>query len=143
VLRGRPVVAPTPVRYAVAAVVALAVLAASLAPADGGGGALLAGAGPLGLAALDKWVHAGAYLAVGLSFAYARLPGTGREDAVVWLAAVAFGAGVELVQEPLATRALDPVDALANAAGATLALVAWVAVRRARARRRPGQSRPS
>jgi VanZ family protein len=138
VLRGRPVVAPTPVRYGVAVAVALAVLAASLAPADGGGGALLAGAGPL-----DKWAHAGAYLAVALSFAYARLPQRGREDVLVWLAAVAFGAGVELLQAPLATRALDPVDALANATGATLALVAWIAVRRVRARRRPGQSRPS
>jgi VanZ family protein len=143
VLRGRPVVAPTPVRYGVAVAVALAVLAASLAPADGGGGALLAGAGPLGVAALDKWAHAGAYLAVALSFAYARLPQRGREDVLVWLAAVAFGAGVELLQAPLATRALDPVDALANATGATLALVAWIAVRRVRARRRPGQSRPS
>jgi hypothetical protein len=144
VLRGRSLVAPAPVRYAVAFAVAVVVLATSLAPAGpGGAGGLLDGVGPFGLLALDKWAHAGAYLAVACSFAYARLPATRREDAVVWAAAVAFGAGVELLQAPLATRALDPLDALANATGATLALLAWVAVRRVRERRRRGQSRPS
>lgn len=96
---------------------AAAVAAASLAPAS---------AVPAGFGAYDTALHAAAYgvLAVlGLSLRAGR-----RRPAVLALALVAFGAGLEAAQAVTADRTASLADSLANAAGVALGLAcaaAW------------------
>ncbi|MFC7045593.1 VanZ family protein [Halobacteriaceae archaeon GCM10025711] len=85
----------------------------------------LSPAGPLGLVGLDKWLHAVAYAGLAFAVAYAILAHTPRDYLVVVLAAVAFGAGIEVVQYGLPERAFDVADMAANAVGAVLATACW------------------
>jgi len=117
-------------RAALAVGWALAVLAASLQPGGDGGLPL---ASPFGLVAPDKWLHAGGYAVLTALVAAAVLPRTRRRHLAVLVAVVGYGALVELLQVPVTGRSGDPVDALANAVGAVLALALWWGVVRRRA----------
>jgi len=111
-------------RAALAVGWALAILAASLRP----GGAAGSLAGPLGLVGPDKWLHAAGYALLAALAAAAVLPRTRRRYLALLAAVIVYGALVELLQLPVAGRTGDPADALANAVGAGLALVAWAAL---------------
>ncbi|WP_327053154.1 VanZ family protein [Halomicrococcus gelatinilyticus] len=113
-------------RWAVALLVAVAIGVASVVSAPGGVGA----AGPLG-AGVDKWFHAAGYAALALALAAAldgRRPR--RTTALAAILAVTYGAAIELVQGPLATRTCDPLDLAANAVGAVVAALGWWVVGR-------------
>lgn len=99
-------------RWAVAAGVVAAVLAASLVPAPGG-----VGGGNVVPLVGDKPLHGVGYAAITWAVASAVRARTAGRLAAVVLAATAFGAGVELVQ-PLVGRTASSPDALANLAGA-------------------------
>lgn len=127
------------------------VLYASVIDPGGGAGAgevanTMAATGPLGIFGPDKWLHAGTYATLAFLVAFALSAGTGRALLAAWLLAAAFGAGVEVVQYPLAARSADVLDALANAAGAALGVGVWVAVstgvRRLRSTGHASRSRP-
>jgi VanZ family protein len=74
---------------------------------------------------LDKYVHAAAYAGVAGSLAWARRAATPRALLLVALVAVAYGAGIELVQWTLPARSFDVADGVANAAGAAAGTVGW------------------
>jgi len=93
---------------------AVVVLAASLVPASGGG-SLPPNA--------DKLLHLAGYAAVAFAAAMALDDDTDRALVGVALAVTAFGAGVEVVQ-PTVGRTASVLDALANAAGAALGVLA-------------------
>ncbi|QLG61376.1 VanZ family protein [Halorarum salinum] len=117
-------------RWATFAAVVTGVALASLVPVPGDGRErLLVGVG------LDKWAHAVGYAAVSLTFARARGAGVARREAGagtagrIVLAAIvvgfAIGAGVELLQAPLATRTASIADVAANAVGAAAGSLLW------------------
>ena len=94
--------------------------------------------GPLGVVCRDKWFHAAGYATLGLTLAVAlRRRSAGRTAALAAGGAVAYGAGMELLQGPLPARALDPFDAAANVAGAVLAALCWWALGRSRSAEAP------
>ncbi|QLG27747.1 VanZ family protein [Halorarum halophilum] len=123
-------------RWATFAAVTTAVVVASLLPVSGGGPErFLLGVG------LDKWAHGLGYAAVSLTFARSRgsaaapdrrARSTGPLGVVLSAIVVGFtvGAGVELLQAPLATRTASVADAGANAVGAVIGGAAWLAARR-------------
>ncbi|WP_254279239.1 VanZ family protein [Haloarcula marina] len=79
---------------------------------------------------LDKWVHAGSYgLLTGL-LAWGRRTRTVAAVALLVGVVVAYGAGVEFLQGLVASRTTSGADFLANAVGAVLVGVAWLAVGR-------------
>ncbi len=81
--------------------------------------------GPLGLVGFDKWLHALSYGAMAGLVAYAVLARDARAVVLAVAAAVAFGAGVEVIQDFLPYRAFDVDDMLANAVGAVLGGLGW------------------
>jgi len=100
------------------------VLVASLVPVPETGGQTPT---LMGLA-LDKWVHAGSYgLLTGL-LAWGHQRRTLLAVGALAAVAVAFGAGVELLQLTVPSRSLSGLDFLANTAGALVVAIAWVAV---------------
>lgn len=115
---------PRWVRWVAVAVVAAAVLYASVLDSPGGG---LPALGPLGLVSLDKWLHALGYAALAGVLASALAPGRSpaRVAALAALFAVAYGVGVEFVQAPLATRHFSVADVVADGVGAGLAVLCW------------------
>lgn len=92
--------------------------------------------GPLGVFPYSTWLHALAYfgLAVALAYALEDQPWRNRTVlAVVFLVAVGYGSGIELLQSTLDARTADFGDLLVNAVGAAVAAVAWrVATRQVR-----------
>lgn len=110
------------VGYALFAVCAVAVLAASVVPPP----AAVAGpvVRPLGIPA-DKWVHAGAYAALAALLCFAARVRTAQAVVLVTAVVVAYGLGIEFLQATLPARTFDLADAAANAAGAALAALAW------------------
>lgn len=105
-------------RWLVVVGLALVVLVASLVP---GGGATLPS--PFGVVGADKWLHAAAYatLAGAVTFADGR--------AVVGvLAAVAYGALVELLQFGVPYRSASTLDAVANGVGGLIGAAVVVAL---------------
>ena len=77
----------------------------------------------------DKWVHTALYfiwvalLYFGTSRAYQK-PVSRRKMVFYWVAAVLFGAGIELAQGWMSCgRSADALDALANTGGAIIALI--------------------
>ncbi len=114
------------VRYGLVGVYAAYVLAASVvAPPSGGPGGGLPPRGPLGLVGVDKWLHLATYATLGFGAAYAPAARRGRALVAAALVATAFGAGVEVVQAPLAARTADLADAAANGVGATVGVGVW------------------
>jgi VanZ family protein len=90
------------------------VLAASLVPASGGD-SLPPNA--------DKLFHFAGYAALAFAAVMAPAEDTDRALVGVVLAVAAFGAGIEVVQ-PAVGRTASAMDALANAAGATVGALA-------------------
>jgi len=124
---------PASVRWAAVVLVAGTVLYASVTRPATGGRVL----GPLGVLGLDKYLHALAYAALAglLAYALADAP-VERVAVVVFVAAVGFGVGIELVQSTLPYRTFSLRDVGANAVGATLAAALWRVLSR-RVRFRP------
>ncbi|MFB6075351.1 MAG: VanZ family protein [Haloarculaceae archaeon] len=114
--------APRSVRWALVALVAATILLLSVTRSPD----LARVTGPLGLVGSDKWLHAGAYagLAAVLAYALAEQP-AGRAALLVFLAAVAFGLVVEVIQFGIPYRDFSLLDGVADAAGATLVAVSW------------------
>jgi len=103
-------------------VVATAILVGSLVPPPGQ---------PSGVPRGDDIVHLVAYAVFGLALGAARAaptgPGRVRRAVGVFLATVAYGTAIELLQAPIPWRRFGGGDLLANAAGAALAAV-WTAL---------------
>ena len=132
--RASPRRVPATARWLAVALVAGAILVASVLPSSTGV-APPAGPGPANLVGADKWIHGLAYagLATALLYALATSDRPFPHTVALTLGLVAsFGLGVELVQAPLPTRHFDLLDAVANAAGASIAATAWMAGRRLR-----------
>jgi VanZ family protein len=109
-------------RWIPAVAVAAALFVAAVVPvAPGGGG------GPVGV---DKLMHAVGYVVLAAALTHP-LDGHHRSVALAFVAAVAYGLFLESVQAPLAYRAFDLADAVANAVGAAIG-VGGKAWRRAR-----------
>lgn len=113
-------------RWGPPAAVAGAVLVGAVVPVDGGS------AGPAWFVGLDKWLHALAFAALAVTLAAALADGRTavRVLALAVGAAVAYGALVETLQAPLATRHASPADLAADAVGALAGALAWLAARR-------------
>jgi VanZ family protein len=112
-------------RWAAVLVVAAAILLASVV--DPGRGA--AAPGPLGVVSLATWGHLLGYAALAGAVAAALAGRPVRTAvAVAVVAAVAYGAGIELLQSVIPARSFDPADAVANAAGAAVGVGAWRAL---------------
>lgn len=111
-------------RWAIFAAVVTGVVIASLVPLPGGDPErFLFGVG------LDKWAHVVGYAVVSSTFARAwrdaDSPAPWRVGLVAIAVGFSVGAGVELLQEPLATRTASVADAGANAVGAASGAVLW------------------
>ena len=106
------------------AVAAAVVASVATPPAGGAGGALVPHA--------DKALHALGYAMVAFLLAAAWPARSWRALALVVVAAVALGGGLELVQSTLPARTADVADAAANAAGALAGAAGWwvAAIRR-------------
>ncbi len=76
----------------------------------------------------DKYEHLAAYLGLGLL----AMPALARlHPSQVWLGLAGYGVLIEILQGTLTeTRSADPMDALANAGGAFLAVLVWGGVSR-------------
>lgn len=110
-----------PIRFSIAGAFAVAVLVASMIEAP----AAVASQGPFGLVGLDKWIHAGSYALLTLLGAYVALTRAPFALLLVAVAATVFGAGVELVQEPIPYRSYERADMVANGLGALFAVAVW------------------
>jgi len=102
---------------AVALCYALGVLVASLLPASGSG---LGAMGPLGLVAVDLWLHAVGYAVLAVLVAIAVEARNRDALSAVVVAVVLYGLLVEGLQGLAPTRAPSLLDALANAVGAVV-----------------------
>ncbi|WP_018257523.1 VanZ family protein [Halomicrobium katesii] len=103
-------------RWALLAVgYAVGVLVASLLPASGAG---LGATGPLGLVAVDLWLHAVGYGALAVLAATAWSARDARAVAAVVVAVVLYGVAIEGLQGLAPTRTPSLLDATANAVGA-------------------------
>ncbi|MFC4357584.1 VanZ family protein [Halobium salinum] len=114
-------------RWTAVLVVAVAILAASVAPPgpDTGEPFVL-----LGVAG-DKWLHAAAYAGLAATAGWAVFLDRPVPRALVLAVCLSAGYGVamEVVQAPLPARQFDVADMLANAVGAVVAAVGmWVLV---------------
>ena len=84
--------------------------------------------GPLGVLPYSTWLHGLAYAGLAVTLAYALQDRPWRDRSVlvvVFLVAVGYGAGIELLQSTLDTRTADFDDLLTNAVGAAIAAVCW------------------
>ncbi|SFR34443.1 VanZ family protein [Halorubrum sodomense] len=84
--------------------------------------------GPLGLLPYGTWLHGLAYAGLAVTLAYALQDRPWRDRSalvVVFLVAVGYGAGIELLQSTLAARTADFGDLLTNAVGAAVAAACW------------------
>lgn len=77
---------------------------------------------PRQLAGLDKLVHVVDYAVLAGVVAYALDAEDSRTVSLVFVAVVAFGAGVEIAQGLVSERSCSRFDVLANAVGAALVL---------------------
>jgi VanZ family protein len=118
VLRG---LASPRVRVGVAVLVALAVVVGSLLPAPSSGGAEL-----VALPHADKLVHALAYAVFAAAVAGALATRDWRAVLAAALLVVVVGTGLEVAQTFVPTRSGDPLDAVANALGATAGTLVWI-----------------
>lgn len=113
---------PTPARFSLVSVFAIAVVIASVMKAPA---APFAKLGPLGLFGIDKWVHVWSYALFTFLLAYAYLASRVRVLVVIATASILFGTGVELIQSTVPWRTMEFADVLANTAGMGIALVVW------------------
>ncbi|AWB26475.1 VanZ family protein [Halococcoides cellulosivorans] len=114
--------------WGLVAVIGTAILAASLIDPGIAGPA---GEGPLGGLAVTTWLHVLGYTA--LTAALLGAVGDRRFGIVVApVVAIAVGAGIELLQWPLAWRTASVADATVNAIAAITMTAVWPACRRVR-----------
>jgi len=120
--RARVPLLPAVARWLLVAVVAGVILYSSVTRPT----AIRRVTGPFGVLGLDKYLHFLAYAGLATALVYA-LAGTSTERVavVVFVAAVAFGLFVELLQLPIAYRTFSLADAATNAAGASVVAVGW------------------
>lgn len=112
-------------RWLAVVLIAGGILLASVIRPDGVRDAL----GPLGIVGLDKWLHALAYAALSITLAYAFAEWDATTAAIaVFVLAMAFGLGIELVQAAVPYRDFSWLDLLANGIGAAVVAVAYRAV---------------
>lgn len=117
--------APPWIRWAVVAVTATGIVAASVSR----GGPARQLTGPLGAVGLDKYLHAIAFGAFALALAYALASWPSRRVAIaVFVGTIAFGFAVELLQLPLPYRTFSWLDLVADGAGAVVVAGSWRAV---------------
>lgn len=84
--------------------------------------------GPFGVLGLSKWLHLLSYGGLAATLAYAFHDSsrpTWQILAVVFLVAVGYGVGVEVVQATVPERTFSPQDMLVNATGAAVAVGLW------------------
>ena len=84
--------------------------------------------GPFGVFPYSTWLHGLAYAGLAVTLAYALQDRPWRDRTVlvvVFLVAVGYGGGVELLQSTLDARTADVDDLLVNAVGAAVAAVCW------------------
>ena len=119
---------PRWVRLAFVAVVMGTILYFSVVPMPGGDAFRT---GPFGILPFSKWMHLLAYGGLAMALAYA-LHESPRPDwqilSVVFLIAVGYGAGVELVQATVPYRSYSRLDMVVNAVGAAVAVGLWRAL---------------
>ena len=116
---------PRLARGAPAVLYGVSLFAVSVADPPAGG---LAPTGPLGLVAVDKWLHVLGYAALTLLIAYAVWPSTTRWLALPGALALGYGVVIEVVQAFVPARSFSVADLGANAVGVALAaalLWAW------------------
>ncbi|MFD1597540.1 VanZ family protein [Halobellus rarus] len=124
-LRVRIPLVPRSLRWGVVLAVAATILYYSVFTPPGSG---IIRTGPFGVLAYGTWLHGLAYAGLAVTLAYAFQDRPWRDRTVllaVFLVAVGYGAGIELLQSTLETRTADIVDLLVNAAGAAIAAVCW------------------
>ena len=114
-------------RYLPAVGFSLLLLATSLLPVPEGAGEQVPAL--LGIT-LDKWVHAASYGTLAVLLAWGRQAREVSAVAVLVTIAICYGAGVELLQGLVPSRGVSGADLVANAVGAVLAGLAWLAARR-------------
>lgn len=117
---------PAPTRFSIAGGFGMAVVLVSFVHAPD----VIADTGPLGLVALDKWIHAGSYALIVFLLGYALLAKDFMLLYTIVVVAVVVGAGVELIQSTIPWRTMEEADVFANVVGAVAGLVAWTAARR-------------
>lgn len=124
---------PRTLRWGVVIAVAATILYYSVFTPPGSGAIRT---GPFGVFAYGVWLHGLAYAGLAITLAYAVQDRPWRDRTVlvgVFLMAVGYGVGVELLQSTLATRTAAFDDILVNAVGAGVAAVCWrVLTRRVR-----------
>ena len=84
--------------------------------------------GPFGVLPYSTWLHGLAYAGLAVALAYALQDQPWRDWVVlvvVFLVAVGYGGGIELLQSTLDARTADFGDLLVNAVGAAVAAVSW------------------
>ena len=114
-------------RYLPAVGFSLLVLVTSLLPVPEGAGEQVPAL--LGFA-LDKWVHAASYGLLAALLAWGRQARDATTVAALVTVSVCYGSGVELLQGLVPSRGVSGADFAANAVGAVLAGLAWLATRR-------------
>lgn len=107
-------------RWWPAVAVGTVVLVFSLVPLGGGGGELAV----LGVG-IDKLLHVVDYAALAFALGYAVRTRNPTALLAVFVAAVAVGGVIELLQGLVPTRGMSLWDAVANAAGAALGTAGW------------------
>ncbi|UWG50579.1 VanZ like family protein [Halalkaliarchaeum sp. AArc-CO] len=119
---------PRWVRLALVGAVMGTILYFSIIPMPGGDAFRT---GPFGILPFSKWMHLLAYGGLALVLAYA-LHDSPRPDwqilSIVFLIAVGYGIGIELVQATVPERTYSPLDMVTNAVGAAVAVGLWRAV---------------
>lgn len=114
-------------RYLPAVGFSLLLLVTSLLPVPEGAGEQVPAL--LGIA-LDKWVHAASYGTLAVLLAWGRQARGATAVAALVAVSACYGAGVELLQGLVPSRGVSGADFLANAVGAVLAGLAWLAAHR-------------
>jgi VanZ family protein len=114
-------------RYLPAVGFSLLLLVTSLLPVPEGAGEQVPAL--LGIA-LDKWVHAASYGTLAVLLAWGRQARDATAVAALVAVSACYGAGVELLQGLVPSRGVSGADFLANAVGAVLAGLAWLAAHR-------------
>ncbi|MGB9933268.1 VanZ family protein [Haloarcula amylolytica] len=114
-------------RYLPAVGFSLLLLVTSLLPVPEGAGEQVPAL--LGFT-LDKWVHAASYGTLAVLLAWGRQARDVIAVAALVTVSVCYGAGVELLQGLVPSRGVSGTDFVANAVGAVLAGLAWIAAHR-------------
>ncbi|WP_336330609.1 VanZ family protein [Haloarcula sp. CGMCC 1.2071] len=114
-------------RYLPAVGFSLLLLVTSLLPVPEGAGEQVPAL--LGFT-LDKWVHAASYGILAALLAWGRQARDVTTVAALVTVSICYGTGVELLQGLVPSRGVSGADFVANAVGAVLAGLSWLAAHR-------------